>query len=74
VDAYPETSFQIVPAEQLTLITDGVLQARNESCVLFGFALTAAVSAISAESIAQEALSFGQDDDIMVLTMQRSAF
>jgi serine phosphatase RsbU (regulator of sigma subunit) len=53
----------------LTLVTDGVVEARSRSGELLGFERTAALSVRSAEEIAQAAQDFGQDDDITVLTL-----
>jgi hypothetical protein len=70
---YQESSFQFEPGRQLTLLTDGVVEARSTSGELFGFDRTATISTQSAEAIARAAQSFGQEDDITVLTVQRSA-
>ncbi len=66
---YGESSFALAPGEQLTLLTDGVVEARKPSGELFGFGRAAAVSTQSAESIASAAQQFGQEDDITVLTL-----
>jgi serine phosphatase RsbU (regulator of sigma subunit) len=66
---YPESAFSLAGQEQLTLLTDGVLEARAPDGELFGFARTQAISTHSAESIAGAAQRFGQDDDITVLTL-----
>jgi hypothetical protein len=68
---YPESTFQLAPEAQLTLLTDGVVEARNNTGALFGFERTAAISRDSAEAVAQTAQAFGQDDDITVLTLTR---
>jgi Stage II sporulation protein E (SpoIIE) len=70
---YPEARFELAGGDQLTLVTDGVVEARNQAGELFGFARTAACCAQSAESIAQAAQAFGQDDDITVLALTREA-
>ncbi|MGA8043985.1 MAG: PP2C family protein-serine/threonine phosphatase [Terracidiphilus sp.] len=70
---YPESQFQLPPGGQLTLITDGVAEARNAHGDLFGFVRTAAISTQTAESIASAAQRFGQEDDITVLTVTRLA-
>ena len=54
--------------EQVTLLTDGVVEARNKSGELFGFERTQSISGESADSIANTAQRFGQDDDITVLS------
>jgi hypothetical protein len=71
---YAESIFQLAPEEQLTLMTDGVVEAREKSGELFGFERTAAiVSRSNAEGIAQAAKDFGQDDDITVVSVTRLA-
>jgi hypothetical protein len=70
--SYPETAFTLNAGEQLTLITDGVLEARAKGGELFGFARTQAISRQGADQIAKTAQEFGQDDDITVLTVIRA--
>ena len=48
-------------------------EARDKSGDLYGFERTAAISSQSAEQIAKTAELFGQDDDITVLTLARTA-
>ena len=69
---YRESTVQLDPGDQLTLLTDGVVEARDEKGDLFGFERTAAISNQSAEEIARAAQHFGQDDDITVLTLARA--
>jgi serine phosphatase RsbU (regulator of sigma subunit) len=59
----------LAPEDQLTLVTDGIVEARDKTGALFGFERTAALSVRPAEAIAQAAQSFGQDDDITALTL-----
>ena len=66
---YGESRFRLKPGEQLTLITDGVPEARNTAGELFGFEKTAAISNESAEAIAEKALTFGQLDDVTVVKL-----
>jgi len=68
---YPETTFKMVGGEQITMVTDGVVEARNQSGQLFGFERTAGISLESAETIVRAAQRFGQEDDITVLTVTR---
>ena len=68
---YRETRIHLAENEQLTLVTDGVVEARSKSGELFGFERTLAIAAEPAESIAQAARAFGQHDDITVLTLRR---
>ena len=70
---YTETRVKLAPGDRLTLITDGVLEATAPATKeLFGFERTAAISTQSAETIAQLAQQFGQEDDITVLTLSRT--
>jgi Stage II sporulation protein E (SpoIIE) len=66
---YSETRFELDGGDRLTLVTDGVVEARNPSGELFGFIRTRDVSGLSAGKIADAAQAFGQDDDITVLTL-----
>jgi hypothetical protein len=67
--SYTEFRSQLTLTDQLTLITDGVVEARNVSGELFGFDRSAELATASAELIASTARNFGQDDDITVLTL-----
>jgi phosphoserine phosphatase RsbU/P len=60
---------KLQPADTITLLTDGVVEARNSAGELFGFDRTRAISGQPAEKIAQTAQRFGQEDDITVLTL-----
>jgi hypothetical protein len=66
---FPEVRVSLPLGAQLTLYTDGVVEARARSGELFGFDRAAALSVQPAEVIAQTAQSFGQEDDITVLTI-----
>jgi hypothetical protein len=68
---YPETTFKIVSGEQITMVTDGVVEARNLNGELFGFDRTAGISLESADTIVRTAQRFGQDDDITALTVTK---
>lgn len=69
---YTETRVSLKAGDRLTLLTDGVVEARSKSGELFGFERTAAMSARPAGEIARTAELFGQEDDITVLTVVRS--
>jgi hypothetical protein len=71
--AYTESTFHQEENEQITLVTDGVVEARAASGELFGFERTAAIAGEAADSISWTAREFGQDDDITVLTLTRLA-
>jgi len=70
---YSQTSVRLAPDDTLTLLSDGVAEARNARGELFGFERTAACSTQTAETIAQAAKTFGQEDDITVLRLTRQA-
>jgi len=66
---YCESTIRLSPDDQLTFLSDGVIEARNPHGELFGFDRTAAISSAPAEQIADAAMQFGQEDDITVLTV-----
>ena len=69
--AYPETALTLPENAQLTLLTDGVVEARARTGELLGFERTATLSTQTAEAIVHAAQDFGQEDDITVLTLSR---
>jgi len=69
-EKYSESVFTLAAGEQLTLMTDGVLEARAASGELLGFERVKALTTQSAEAIMRAAESFGQDDDITVMTLR----
>jgi serine phosphatase RsbU (regulator of sigma subunit) len=71
--AFAEHEVQLVPGDTLTLLTDGVVEARNATGELYGFDRTRQISHQSAAEIARTAQQFGQEDDITVLTLTRLA-
>jgi hypothetical protein len=67
---YQETTIQLAPGDRVTLMSDGVVEARNPATgELYGFERTAAISTQTAEAIAATAQAHGQEDDITVLTL-----
>lgn len=66
---YEEAQAELKPGAQITLLTDGVVEARSTTGELFGFARTQTWSRKSAEQILEAARAFGQDDDITVVTL-----
>lgn len=70
---YVEAVFHISTGQQVTLITDGVVEARDKNGALFGFERTAGLSLQPAEAIAHAAQTFGQEDDITALTLTATA-
>lgn len=69
--SYEETSYQFAPDDRLTFVSDGVVEATNPGRDLFGFERTEAISNQAAIFIAEAAKSFGQVDDISVLSVTR---
>ena len=66
---YPESALMLTAGDMLTLLSDGVVEARTASGELFGFARTQEISRRRAQEIAEAARQFGQRDDITVLTL-----
>ncbi len=69
---YQEQSIPLNPGDHLTMLTDGIPEATRRIAKkdeLFGFTRTQEIAHQTAASIAQAALSFGQTDDITVLTI-----
>lgn len=66
---YEEARVELEPGAQITLLTDGVVEARSTSGELFGFPRAQILSRKSAEQILQAATAFGQEDDITVVTL-----
>jgi serine phosphatase RsbU (regulator of sigma subunit) len=70
---YSESRFRLEPGGNLTLLTDGVPEARDAAGHLFGFENTAAISNQSVEFIAEAARRFGQEDDVTVIRLTLEA-
>jgi Stage II sporulation protein E (SpoIIE) len=68
---FPTSRLQLSEGDSVLFVSDGVIEARDLSGELFGFDRTRQISTQSAETIAQAAQAFGQEDDITVLTMTR---
>jgi hypothetical protein len=66
---YEEANYRLSAGDRLTFISDGIVEARDTSGTLFGFERTRAICQEPAQTIAQTAKAFGQEDDIMVLTV-----
>jgi hypothetical protein len=76
--AYEESRFSLQDGDTLTLMSDGIVEARREKDgQLYGFERLAALLARrpSAEEIARAAQRFGQEDDVSVVqvTKQQAA-
>jgi serine phosphatase RsbU (regulator of sigma subunit) len=72
---YAETKVQMEPGDQLSVYTDGLLEAKSATGELFGFERMHALfrSRPTAQEAMKAAIEFGQDDDITVLTFTRLA-
>jgi serine phosphatase RsbU (regulator of sigma subunit) len=66
---YEQTSFFLPATARLTLMSDGVVEARSETGELYGFDRTSRISRLPATEIAAQANRFGQEDDITVITL-----
>lgn len=71
---FPVMTFRLAEGDTLTLMSDGIAEAQNTAGALFGFDRVHELMSrqISAEELATEAQNFGQEDDILVLTIQRT--
>ncbi len=70
---YGETEGLLQTGDQLTLFSDGLLEARNRDGELFGFDRIQARTKERAEAseLANAAIAFGQEDDITVVIVTR---
>lgn len=67
---YETSKTQLQPGDRLTFVSDGVVEAQARGGELFGFERTRAMSREPAETIADAAQRFGQEDDITVVTVE----
>jgi GAF domain-containing protein len=70
----PDQTYELVhgrlgAAERLVLLSDGVPEARSHAGELYGFERLSGLTLMPAHEIAEAAQSFGQEDDITVLTL-----
>ncbi|HTB98709.1 MAG TPA: SpoIIE family protein phosphatase [Terracidiphilus sp.] len=72
---YSELAVRLRPGDRLSLYTDGLLEARNSTGELYGFDRMHSLFAgrPTAQQASEEAVQFGQDDDITVLILTRLA-
>jgi hypothetical protein len=70
---FAETRYTIAPGDRITFVSDGVVEATDANGELYGFARTQSISNLPAQSIADTARQFGQEDDITVLSVTRTA-
>lgn len=74
-ERYESTTLHLEPGETMTLMTDGVLEARGPKGELYGYERLSALMQAdpTVQEIVDAACSFGQDDDITVLSVTRIA-
>jgi len=70
---YSESHFEFNCGESLTLLSDGVVEARGQKDEEFGFERTKALSSGSARNLAAAAQQFGQEDDITVVKITHTS-
>jgi sigma-B regulation protein RsbU (phosphoserine phosphatase) len=68
-DSYADCSF-LLGGKAVTLLSDGVLEARDAKGELLGFECMAALTSRPAAEVADAAQKWGQEDDITVLTVR----
>jgi serine phosphatase RsbU (regulator of sigma subunit) len=70
---YSEVCIRLQPGDQLSLYTDGIVEARDATGALYGFDRLQSLFASrpSAQQATEAAIAFGQDDDITVVTLTR---
>jgi len=71
---YPATHFRLSEGDSLMLMSDGIVEAQDADGRLFGFERIAKMlrEKVTALGLADAAQSFGQEDDITVLTLLRT--
>jgi hypothetical protein len=71
---FEETTLRLREGDHFALYTDGLLEARNATGELYGFERLNILFGTypTALQATEEAVAFGQDDDITVLTLTRS--
>jgi hypothetical protein len=72
---FPVLCFQMAEGDRLVLMSDGIVEATDAEGRLFGFERVHELlrTAISAAELAGAAQSFGQQDDISVISVTRAA-
>jgi len=72
---FPVLQFNLKEGDALMLMTDGVAEAQDAEGHLFGFDRVAEMlrKDVAAATLATAAQAFGQEDDITVLTIARTA-
>jgi Stage II sporulation protein E (SpoIIE) len=73
--SYQQVEVQLQEGDHFSLYTDGLLEARSPSGELYGFERLQVLFGTrpSASQASEEAVAFGQEDDVTVLTLTRLA-
>jgi len=68
-----QASLEMRPGDRLTLITDGVVEARDAAGALFGFDRTQSLMRLqtSPTALADAAIAHGQEDDLTVISIRK---
>lgn len=70
---YETTTFNLDSGSRLTFYSDGVIEAQRPDGELFGFDRARDLSTQAAVDIVETAKRFGQQEDITVVTVTRTA-
>jgi hypothetical protein len=70
---FDQITMHLKAKDRLVVITDGVIEAKNAKNELFGFNRARSISHLPAAFIVKAAEIFGQDDDITVVSVARTA-
>ena len=70
---FDQVTIQLKHKDRLLVITDGVIEAKNAKNELFGFNRARSISHLPAAFIVKAAEIFGQEDDITVVSISRTA-
>ncbi len=72
---FPVMKFQMQKGDSLVMMSDGIAEAQSPNGTLFGFDRVNELMSrqISVTELATEAQNFGQEDDILVLSVHRRA-
>jgi hypothetical protein len=71
--SYDQVNLSLKPGDQLSIFTDGLLEARNADGELYGFERLQQLlmNRPSAHEASEATIAFGQEDDITILTLTR---
>lgn len=70
---YQTVRFHIEPGSRLTFYSDGIVEAQNQDGEMFGFERALEFSTQPAAAIVAAARQFGQQDDMTVVSIERSS-